>query len=86
MYLQRHIDLEGDSHDPMAERMVLALSDPNEQSLDLIEKVKQRVLKDRLMFWNALHAAILHQQDKDPMGHHDQKTKDARLDLITMPR
>lgn len=85
-YLQRHIDLDGDSHGPMAERMVLALAEQHEQSLVRIEQVKQRVLKDRLMFWNALHAAILDQQDKEPMGHNDQKIKDSRIELITIRR
>ncbi|MEC8442045.1 MAG: DUF3050 domain-containing protein [Cyanobacteriota bacterium] len=57
-YLERHVTLDGDSHGPLAEAMVLALVGDDAMAMQRVEQVKRRVIADRNRFWDALHAEL----------------------------
>ena len=57
-YLERHIALDGDSHGPLAEAMVLALVGDDAKAMQRVEQVKRQVIEDRKRFWDALHAEL----------------------------
>jgi len=59
-YLERHITLDGDSHGPLAERMVQELCENDARRIQEVEAMKCRVVDQRNDFWvsiaQALHA------------------------------
>ena len=57
-YLERHIALDGDSHGPLAEAMVLALVGDDAKAMQRVEQVKHQVIAGRKRFWDALHAEL----------------------------
>lgn len=57
-YLQRHINLDGESHGPLAERMVLQLCDNDPCRVVEAEEVKSRVVAQRNDFWQAIGQAL----------------------------
>ena len=57
-YLERHSSLDGDSHGPLAEAMVLALVGDDAMAMQRVEQVKHLVIADRKRFWDALHAEL----------------------------
>ena len=57
-YLERHIELDGDSHGPLAEQMVQALMGSDPIACDRVQRVRTRVISDRESFWDALHGQL----------------------------
>ena len=57
-YLERHIELDGDSHGPLAEQMVQALMGSDPIACDRVQRVRTRVISDRESFWDALHGRL----------------------------
>ncbi len=57
-YLERNITLDGDSHGPLAEAMVLALVGDDAVAMQRVEQVKRQVIAGRKRFWEALHAEL----------------------------
>lgn len=57
-YLERHIELDGDIHGPLAEQMVEALIGCDPMARDRVERVRSRVIGDRHCFWNAVQAQL----------------------------
>lgn len=57
-YLQRHIELDGDSHGPLADRLLQQLcdGDPRRESEALLTSCE--ALTHRLQLWDAIQAAI----------------------------
>jgi hypothetical protein len=57
-YLQRHIELDGDEHGPLAERLLVSLceGDPTKQAR--AEEVAQYSLRARIELWNGVLAEI----------------------------
>jgi hypothetical protein len=56
-YLERHIALDGASHGPLAEQMVLDLCQGNQAQLAAVAATRQRVIDDRTRFWAAISMA-----------------------------
>ena len=57
-YIERHISLDGDSHCPVAEAMVLALVGDDAMAMQRVEQVKRQVIADRNRFWDELHKEL----------------------------
>ena len=53
-YLERHIALDGDSHGPLAETMVLTLAGNDPVAHQTVQTVRRQVLADRAAFWDAI--------------------------------
>ena len=53
-YLERHIILDGDSHGPLAETMVLTLAGNDPAARQTVQTVRRQVLADRSAFWDAI--------------------------------
>ena len=57
-YLQRHISLDGESHGPLAERMVLQLCENDPCRVVEVQDVKHRVVAQRNDFWQAIDQVL----------------------------
>lgn len=58
-YLQRHIDLDGDSHGPAATRLVSDLAQGNADSLEQIRRAGISAIEHRLALWDALQSELV---------------------------
>ena len=58
-YLQRHIELDGDSHGPAATRLVSDLAQGNADSLEQIRRAGISAIEHRLAFWDALQSELV---------------------------
>lgn len=56
-YLERHIEVDGDHHGPLAERMVELLCQDNEQRYSEAAAAAQQALQHRIALWNAVAEA-----------------------------
>ena len=57
-YLERHITLDGDSHGPLAETMVLTLAGNDPAAHQTVQTVRRQVLSDRSTFWDAIELQL----------------------------
>ena len=57
-YLQRHIALDGESHGPMAERLMASLCGGDEAKWRAAAAAAVAALEARLALWDAIHSAI----------------------------
>ena len=57
-YLERHIVLDGDSHGPLAETMVLTLAGNDPAAHQRVQTVRRQVLADRAAFWDAIDSKL----------------------------
>ena len=57
-YLERHITLDGDSHGPLAETMVLTLAGNDSAAHQAVRTVRRQVLADRAAFWDAIQLQL----------------------------
>ena len=57
-YLERHIVLDGDSHGPLAETMVLTLAGNDPAAHQTVQTVRRQVLADRSAFWDAIELQL----------------------------
>lgn len=57
-YLERHIDLDGDSHGPMAERLVASLCGDDAARWQVVEEAAVRALESRRGLWDGVVAAL----------------------------
>lgn len=57
-YLERHIDLDGDSHGPMAERLVASLCGDDRARWQVVEEVAVRALESRRRLWDGVVEAL----------------------------
>lgn len=57
-YLQRHVTLDGDSHGPLAQRMVQELCENDPRRIQEVEDVKSRVVVQRNDFWQSIAQAL----------------------------
>jgi hypothetical protein len=63
-YLERHIELDGDEHGPLAEKCLQALCGDDKAKWHSAEDVAVESLKLRSSLWDAVLAAINSQQEK----------------------
>ena len=57
-YLQRHIDLDGEQHGPMAESLVKHLCEGNETKWRAAEDAPLRALESRLRLWDSVQGSL----------------------------
>jgi hypothetical protein len=57
-YLHRHIELDGDEHGPLAERLLLSLCDGDPRKMAEAEDVARRSLQARIVLWDGVLAEI----------------------------
>ncbi|MCH8923501.1 MAG: DUF3050 domain-containing protein [Planctomycetes bacterium] len=57
-YLQRHIELDGDEHGPMAMRLIESLCGGDEANWSIAEQAAVQSLEARLILWDGIHQAI----------------------------
>jgi hypothetical protein len=57
-YLQRHIDLDGEQHGPMAERLIGFLCGDNETKWRTAEDAALRALESRLRLWDSVENSL----------------------------
>ncbi len=57
-YLQRHIELDGDQHGPMAMRLIESLCGGDDANWSIAEQAAVQSLEARLNLWDGIHHAI----------------------------
>lgn len=57
-YLDRHIDLDGDQHGALAERMVLDLCGDNQAAQHEVMALRPLVERERAVFWSGISACL----------------------------
>ncbi|AOE48821.1 DUF3050 domain-containing protein [Kangiella sediminilitoris] len=63
-YLERHIELDGDEHGPLAEKCLQALCGDDQQKWQKAASVAEESLKLRSSLWDAVLVAINQEQEK----------------------
>lgn len=58
-YLQRHIDLDGEEHGPMAEKLVGSLCGDDESKWRIAEDAAMKALQSRLRLWNGIEQSLV---------------------------
>ena len=72
-YLERHIVLDGDSHGPLAETMVLTLAGNDPAAHQTVLTVRRHVLADRAAFWDAIELQLRQRfQNNRSGGEHSE--------------
>lgn len=57
-YLERHIALDGDSHGPLAEQMVMELCEGRFPEISAVASLRARVVRERESFWGSIAAVL----------------------------
>ncbi len=57
-YLLRHVELDGDEHGPMAQRLIESLCGHDAEHWHSVEQAAVAALEARLTFWDAIHQAV----------------------------
>lgn len=64
-YLERHIELDGDEHGPMAHRMIHSLCGEEERLWQEVEEVAVNALQARLALWDGMYRCIVNAQKSE---------------------
>ena len=79
-YLERHIVLDGDTHGPLAETMVLTLAGNDPAAHQTVQTVRRQVLADRSAFWDAIELQLRERfQINRSGGQHSQMFSSALI-------
>tara|TARA_B100001094_G_C18190726_1_gene806993 strand:- start:47 stop:865 length:819 start_codon:yes stop_codon:yes gene_type:complete len=62
-YLQRHIDLDGDEHGPLAHEMIVGLCKNDSKKWEEVANVSKRALKERIQLWDFINHSIKHKNE-----------------------
>ena len=57
-YLDRHIELDGDEHGPMALKMIHNLCQDDDLKWQEVEDASMEALKARLTLWDRIHSKL----------------------------
>lgn len=66
-YLQRHIELDGDEHGPLAMKMITELCGDEEQKWQEAAEVAQQALQHRIHLWDQIATAIETKKVAEPV-------------------
>jgi len=61
-YLKRHIELDGDTHGPAAQKIILQLTHDKPEALHQLQTSAQQAINARIKFWDALADELLKHQ------------------------
>jgi hypothetical protein len=62
-YLQRHIDLDGDEHGPLAHEMIIGLCKDDSNKWNEVINVSKKALKERIQLWDFINQSIKHKNN-----------------------
>ena len=57
-YLQRHIDLDGDEHRPLAHEMIIGLCKNDSKKWEEVANISKKALKERIQLWDFINHCI----------------------------
>lgn len=67
-YLERHIELDGDEHGPLARRLVESLCGDDNRRWQSAAQAARAALATRLQLWDAIHESIAAGAEASPCG------------------
>ena len=60
-YLERHIELDGDDHGPIALKMIENLCGDNERKWEEVKEVSKKSIEMRIKLWSHISSKIEHE-------------------------
>ena len=63
-YLQRHIDLDGDEHGPLAHEMIVGLCKNDSKKWKEVIDISKKALKERIQLWDFINFSIKHKNER----------------------
>lgn len=73
-YLERHIVVDGESHGPMALRMLEELCADDDNRWAEATNAAKNALEARLRMWDAIEHRIVHSRDQTDLGPRSPKS------------
>jgi len=69
-YLQRHIELDGDSHGPWSQEMLMTLAGQRESNWQEATSAAKRAITSRIQLWDSVRASLLDTEKKHRFSRH----------------
>ena len=63
-YLQRHIDLDGDEHGPLAHEMIVGLCKNDSKKWEEVIDISKKALKERIQLWDFINFSIKYKNER----------------------
>ena len=64
-YLERHIELDGDSHGPWAREMPTALAGQSERNWQEATSAAERAITSRIKLWDSVLTHVKHTEEEE---------------------